>query len=485
MLSVRAPADDVLPEMEQMDCDQLAIASYNGPKLCVVAGPDEVIEQLRQRLDAKDIVCKELHTSHAFHSPMMDDIVEPFREFVSNIELRAPDKPVMSTVTAAWMTPELATDPDYWARHMRAPVAFSQAIEQLWADDPSRVLIELGPRRTLATLARQQATDKKTQRTIASLTDNAEDNAEWFAILGAVGQLWMLGQEINWQAFHQAALCQSSRPSKITLPTYQFQRERHFVEPKVVTPDSPSAAEPTCANTPQASATPSPCGAVATPTIQPPVTNTVQPTTPIITREKKVTVTRQDQIREAVEEILENTSGIELADFEPSMTFFEMGMDSLVLTQTAAAIKRELGVNVSFRQLLEGLPTIPSLVEFLDGEVAADKFVDVVEEVEVAAPAPSEPVATAPAATPPVATAPVTTAAVPAVAPVVSAATPAVAASNWRISCPANRACRHRQCGSSNHSKPIAGHAATIAITGCIRQLHRGDTAGKSGSGSV
>ena len=439
MLSVRAPAENVLPELEKMNCDQLAIASYNGPKLCVVAGPDDVVEQLRQRLDSQDIVCKELHTSHAFHSPMMDDIVEPFREFVSQIELRAPTKPIMSTVSADWMTDEQATDPAYWARHMRAPVAFSQAVEQVWKDEPTRVLVELGPRRTLATLAKQHATDKQTQRSIASLTDNAEDNAEWVAILGAVGQLWMLGQSIDWVSLHEG-----EQRNKVSLPTYQFQRESYFVEPKLpyaygtqihpptgrvglsgpgrensvggesgqAAPNQTAPNQTAFANQQSTTGAPSPLvprdppgGRVNAQFVVPPLGGTadtgqppeggttnnstqptaVQPTTTTITREQKVTATRLDQIREAVEEILENTSGIELDEFESDMTFFEMGMDSLVLTQTAAAIKRDLGVNISFRQMLEETPTIASFGRLSwTASCHADKFArPVVEEVEV------------------------------------------------------------------------------------------------------
>ena len=178
MLSVRAPA----AEIELLLSGTLSMASYNGPKLCVVAGPDDEVEAFRKQLDEQDIVCKTLHTSHAFHSSMMEPIVEPYREFVANIPLSAPTKPIMSTVTGAWMTDDEATDPSYWANHMRAPVAFSPAIEALWADDPTRVMLELGPRKTLATLARQHSTDKTKQHSLASLSDNADDNSEWYSI---------------------------------------------------------------------------------------------------------------------------------------------------------------------------------------------------------------------------------------------------------------------------------------------------------------
>ena len=352
MLSVRAPAAEIEPLLS----GKLAMASYNGPKLCVVAGPDEEVETFRKQLDAKDIACKTLHTSHAFHSSMMEPIVEPYRKFVANIPLSAPKTPVMSTVTGKWMTAAEATDPGYWADHMRAAVAFSPAIEALWEDDSTRVLIELGPRTTLATLARQHAKDRTKQHSIASLSDNAKDNAEWYSMLSAVGKLWLLGIEIDWQSLH------SDEAKKCSVPTYRFRRERHFVEPGVAV---------------QTSANPNPSTCLATST---------QPQT-ITTKTTKVTMTRRDQIVTEVQSILENTSGIEASEFDSSITFLEMGMDSLVLTQTAAAMKKKLGVNVSFRKMLEETPTIDSLVDFLDTEIPADRFADVVEQVEVAAPA--------------------------------------------------------------------------------------------------
>ena len=78
-----------------------------------------------------DIVCRHLHTSHAFHSAMMDPMVEPLREAIAKIQLRAPVKPFVSTVTGRPITAAEATDPAYWASHARATVEFSKAIEYL------------------------------------------------------------------------------------------------------------------------------------------------------------------------------------------------------------------------------------------------------------------------------------------------------------------------------------------------------------------
>ena len=129
MMSVRLPG----VEVEPMLWGDMAIGSYNGPSLCVVAGPDDQVAELQAKLEAKEVVCRHLHTSHAFHSPMMNEIVDPFAEFVSQFKLHPPKIPILSTVTADWMSDEQATDPQYWAEHLRKPVRFSEAVLRMWS----------------------------------------------------------------------------------------------------------------------------------------------------------------------------------------------------------------------------------------------------------------------------------------------------------------------------------------------------------------
>ena len=115
MLSVR-----LAPELLQSRLPpDLAIAAINGPKLCVAAGPPEAVTRLEHQLEGEGIVCRHLRTSHAFHSPMMDPIVESFEAHVRKVRLSPPAKPFISTVTASWISPADATSPAYWARRTR------------------------------------------------------------------------------------------------------------------------------------------------------------------------------------------------------------------------------------------------------------------------------------------------------------------------------------------------------------------------------
>ena len=363
MMSVRLPGNEV----QRLLWGQMAIGSYNGPQLCVVAGPDDEMAQLQEKLEDQDVVCRHLHTSHAFHSPMMDSIVAPFAEFVSQFELSSTSLPIMSTVTGEWMTDDQATDPNYWAEHLRKPVRFSGAVTNVWTEDPTRILIELGPRKTLATLAKQHASDPKNQHAFPTLSNNADDHAEWRATLSAVGQLWSCGVAVDWKR-----LFPGDTPI-VSLPEYPFQRKRYFLEPQPVE-SQPNSTTVVDASNPE-------------PNFKSPNENL---------KSRRKAMSRLPNIVRAIKDVFENTSGFDLDEFDAETTFFEMGLDSLVLTQTATSLKKEFSVDVTFRQLLESTPNVDTLAAFLDGELPADAYQPIEDAAAEPEPLVSAPVSEAP-----------------------------------------------------------------------------------------
>ncbi|MCY7337781.1 MAG: acyltransferase domain-containing protein, partial [Chamaesiphon sp.] len=222
MLSVRLPAAEIAARLTS----ELAIAAINSPVLCVVSGATEAIAQLQQELEREEIVCKLLHTSHAFHSPMMEPIVAPFADLVANMQLSPPQIPFISLVTADWITDEQAISPNYWANHLVKPVRFAEGVQKLWQQNPNFVLLEVGSRQTLTTLARQQATDRHHQIAIASLGNTSEDNADWQCLLQAVGQLWLAKVNIDWAQFYI-----NETRHRVPLPTYPFERQKFWIDP--------------------------------------------------------------------------------------------------------------------------------------------------------------------------------------------------------------------------------------------------------------
>lgn len=154
---------------------------------------------------------------------------------------------------------------------------------------------------TTTTLARQQAKDIKQQIAIASLGDNAENEAEWTALLKAVGQLWLAGVSIDWSNFYQRETRQ-----RIPLPTYPFERQRFWIDPL---PHPNRAATP-------------------------------KPLNPQLEKTQDMTKSPQQKLIPLLKEIIEETSGLEIASVDDSTTFLEMGLDSLSLTQVGLALKK-------------------------------------------------------------------------------------------------------------------------------------------------
>ena len=195
MLSVRLPADELRPRLPA----GLEIAAENAPGLCVASGPTELIAALEAELAAAEIDVRGRQTSHAFHSPMMDPVVPIMAARLADVALAPPRIPIVSTVTATWMTDAQATSPTYWAEHLRKPVRFAPAAALALAD-PRRVMIEIGPRATLSALARQATPGKRALPVaIPSLGDSAERESP--AITAALGQLWTLGATIDWAGY--------------------------------------------------------------------------------------------------------------------------------------------------------------------------------------------------------------------------------------------------------------------------------------------
>ncbi len=223
MLSVRLPA----AQLEARLPSNVSLAAENGPTACVAAGPTDAIDALARALEADEIPAKRLVTSHAFHSAMMDPILDTFAKLVAEVPLAAPRIPIVSTVTGTWLTPEEATSARYWTEHLRRPVRFSPAVSCALAD-PRRVLVEAGPRATLSTLARQHVESRRAlPAAIPTLTDSPESEPHAFA--SALGRLWQLGVSLDWDAY-----VAGERRARVPLPTYPFQRKRHWIDATAV-----------------------------------------------------------------------------------------------------------------------------------------------------------------------------------------------------------------------------------------------------------
>ncbi len=203
--------------------DGTAIATVNAPELCVVAGPEDAVEGVRQRLADAGHVARKLAATHAFHSPMMDPVVDPVAELVGRMRLNAPRIPMASNVTGTWITAEDATDPRYWARHTRETVRFDRGVAELLRAR-GRVLVEVGPGQTLSTFVRQRG-DAGEVPVIPSIRYPYDRTPDAAFLLGALGRLWLAGVTPDWKGFHDG-----ERLNRVPLPTYPWERQRFWVD---------------------------------------------------------------------------------------------------------------------------------------------------------------------------------------------------------------------------------------------------------------
>ncbi|BCY09671.1 SDR family NAD(P)-dependent oxidoreductase [Actinoplanes sp. L3-i22] len=231
MLAVARPPDEVLPLLD----GRLDLAARNEPSSCVVSGDSALIGELQDRLDAAGIASSRLHTSHAFHSRMMEPILAPFTAAVARIGPERPRIPYLSNVTGDWITDAEATSPEYWARHLRRPVRFADGLGRLLSE-PGRLLLEVGPGQSLSTFARRHPDHTAQQPVVTSVRHPQEPRADRAVLLESVARVWLAGVPVDWSALHG-----DEHPRRVPLPGYPFERQRYW--PEAADGDAPAAPE--------------------------------------------------------------------------------------------------------------------------------------------------------------------------------------------------------------------------------------------------
>lgn len=213
----------------------LSIAAVNELSLSVISGPSADVEQLTAELAGRQVEHRRLHTSHAFHSAMMEDILPEFTAFVSNIRLNPPNIPYISNLSGTWITPAEATTPAYWSFHLRRTVRFYDGLTSLLRlTDIS--LVEVGPGHTLSTFVHRHPDRKSSQAVVNSMRHPYESEKDSEVLLGGLARLWLSGATVNWQDFHA-----HERRRRIHLPLYPFERQRYWVEAPDEAEAEPSA----------------------------------------------------------------------------------------------------------------------------------------------------------------------------------------------------------------------------------------------------
>ena len=221
MLSVPLPATEVRGLMDPA----LDMASVNAPELCVVSGPQDALDRLEALLRAREVEPQRVQIDIAAHSRMLEPILGRFEAYLRSIRLSAPRLPIISNRDGQPLSAADATDPLYWVRHLRNTVHFADCLSTL-KKDSQRVYLEVGPGKTLGSLA--QANGVPASQVINSMrhADHAVPDDVWF--LGTLGRLWANGVSVDWEP-----IWGESRRHRVPLPTYAFQRKPYFIAPGV------------------------------------------------------------------------------------------------------------------------------------------------------------------------------------------------------------------------------------------------------------
>ncbi len=233
MIAVPLPEDLLAPILAD-GSDDVDLAAVNGPGLCVVSGEDDAVRRLRDVLSLQGIECRPLHTSHAFHSRMMDPMLEAFTARVASVERQAPTMPFVSNLTGELITDEQATDPAYWTAHLRGAVRFGDAVALLTAENRT-VLLEVGPGSTLAVLARRQLDADRAGLAVSTMRHPQQRQHDVAVLLGAIGQVWQAGTSLD-----LTALWAGERRVRVTLPPVPYEKQRCWLD---ANPAVPSPAQ--------------------------------------------------------------------------------------------------------------------------------------------------------------------------------------------------------------------------------------------------
>ncbi|MBL9166640.1 MAG: aminotransferase class III-fold pyridoxal phosphate-dependent enzyme [Verrucomicrobiales bacterium] len=366
MLAVRRGAEAIAPLLPPESC----IAAYNSPSLCTVSGPALVLQAFAELLQTRRVACKHLDASHAFHSSMMDPIVKPFTELVRSVKHRSPALPWISTCTGGWMTAADLDDPAYWARQLRQPVQFQEAIG-LAFKTKYRVFVEVGPGEALTTFARQHPAKPPNLLGVSAMVQGSGEAQESFHRMQALGALWTAGCAPNWEALQGGKL-----RHRVSLPTYPFERQRYWIEPTpVLTKERASSPR-------SADESPSP-PSLESPRHSPP------PAMQISTTPANPPAARAEHLARLIRELIFEVSGTTVTD--DTVSFLELGLDSLFLTQAGHALRTKFGIKITFRQLLESSSSVQELAAYLDQRLPPEAFRPQAATIPEAAPPPVSP----------------------------------------------------------------------------------------------
>ena len=340
---------------------KLSIAVINKPDSCVVSGKAKHIDQLQKQLAIAQVDSTRIRIAVAAHSAQIDPILEKFYAFLEKVTFSEPRIPFISNSTGTWAKKEEVTTPEYWIKHLRQTVRFSDGLKTLLTQ-PNAIFLEVGPGQTLSTFARQHPAKQKGQVVVASLRHPKENIHDVAFLNKTLAKLWLENVPINWHNYYE-------NTQRLPLPTYPFERKRFWIEPREVE-SWKSKVESRKSKVESQRFT----GEINHEKELPKVKQ-LSPTS--------VNLNRKDNLIKEIQVCLKDLSGLEPEDMDVQASFLELGFDSLFLSQALIQLNKKFKTSLSFRQLFEEAASIDALASYLDNILEPEQFAVKIEELQL------------------------------------------------------------------------------------------------------
>jgi len=335
MIAVTANIAEVTPFITK----DVVIAAINGENQIVLSGPSREMEHTAERLGGAGLAYRILPTSRAFHSPTLEPVLYPFTEAVRRVRLSPPRIPYISNLTGGWITAAQATDPLYWGRHIREAVLFSGAMQELLKQD-GRIFLEVGPGKTLTGLGQMHVAGEHSARFVAAMRPINQQRDDCAALLEGLGRLWVQGASFGWPS-----VCAGERRSRISLPTYPFERRHYLIRPSGATHSQSMAhAESSVSR-----------GSTVNGTGADGAVRKCEPRPKLRTAYQAAT----NELEEQLIVIWQDLFGVEPIGIHDD--FFELGGHSLMASQLTSRLQATFPVKVSMRDLMTEGSTVANL----------------------------------------------------------------------------------------------------------------------------
>lgn len=201
----------------------LSIAVDNGFS-CIVSGVPDAVKALEIVMKEKKLLCLYLNSAHGLHSPLMEPILQTFKEEVRGISMQGPGIPFISNLSGNWVEGDKVVEPEYWVSHLRETVRFSEGIKKL-LEDPRTMFIEVGPGHDLTAMVSRLAGDSNRQPVFNLIRSPHSHVPGMVFFLNRIGDLWLHGAKIEWHSFYNGV-----KRYRIPLPTYPFNGQPFMIQ---------------------------------------------------------------------------------------------------------------------------------------------------------------------------------------------------------------------------------------------------------------